>query len=231
MDPDLAAMRRKERPVRKWYAVDPRTGAVSALAERPKPPAKRPTAAEGKIAALPVLLKSSTVTLKEEDTTQTLHPIWLATATKGGRSRALLAPDGEGGFILPDGSAALYRSGGSLYAVPLVRVNKETWRKALQETTMTNAKQIGLGLMMYAQDYDEAFPPASDAVNDVILPYIKSKAVFNSPLTDAPGFVYTQNGNTLGSIDKPAETVIGYLPGPGGHAVIYADGHVTWQPD
>jgi hypothetical protein len=43
--------------------------------------------------------------------------------------------------------------------------------------------------------------------------------------------VYTFGGGSLASIDAPAETIIGYVTGPGGRAAIYADGHVKWQND
>jgi prepilin-type processing-associated H-X9-DG protein len=45
------------------------------------------------------------------------------------------------------------------------------------------------------------------------------------------GFVYTFKGGKLSDVDKPAETVLGYIEGPGGRAVAYLDGHVKWVPN
>jgi len=47
-------------------------------------------------------------------------------------------------------------------------------------------KQIGLGMMMYVQDYDETYPPScytnQDAYwMDIIQPYVKSTQVFQCP--------------------------------------------------
>ena len=44
-------------------------------------------------------------------------------------------------------------------------------------------------------------------------------------------FVYTYSGPTnLSKIEKPSETALGYIPSPGGRALIFADGHVKWEP-
>ena len=40
------------------------------------------------------------------------------------------------------------------------------------------------------------------------------------------GFTYLGDGAALASIDKPVETIIGSIGGPGGAAIIYADGHI-----
>jgi hypothetical protein len=87
---------------------------------------------------------------------------------------------------------------------------------------------------MYVQDYDETFPPAGDAVMNQLTPYVKNGDVFNvftSPGDSHPGFVYMLDGGTLGAIKNPATQELGYLPGPGGRAMIYVDGHVEWRSD
>ena len=43
------------------------------------------------------------------------------------------------------------------------------------------------------------------------------------------GFVYTYGGGALKDIDSPTTTETGYVNGPNGKAVIYADGHVKWR--
>jgi hypothetical protein len=40
--------------------------------------------------------------------------------------------------------------------------------------------QIGIGIALYGQDYDEKFPPAK-SWTDVVQPYLKETAIFNCP--------------------------------------------------
>jgi hypothetical protein len=50
-------------------------------------------------------------------------------------------------------------------------------------------KQIGLALLMYAQDYDEVLPPMENAatVKRLLLPYVRgNEALFVSPRTHEP---------------------------------------------
>ncbi len=50
-----------------------------------------------------------------------------------------------------------------------------------------NLKQIGLGFLQYVQDADEKFPPARVTPTigwaDVLQPYVKSRQLFNCPMT------------------------------------------------
>ena len=133
----------------------------------------------------------------------------------------------NGALLLPGASAILYRAGGALYAVPVLRMDKATFlearRRAQRMVLISNARQIGTGLMMYVQDYDEIYP-SGENFNDKVGPYIKNDSVFQN-------FVYTFGVRSLADIDNPAELIIGYVTGPGGRANIYADGHVKWQDD
>jgi hypothetical protein len=88
---------------------------------------------------------------------------------------------------------------------------------------LSKGKQLGLAAAMYAADYNENLP-GPDGITDKLFPYLKNGDMFN-------GFVWTFGGGPLSGIDKPAETETGYVTGPGGRAVIFADGHVTWRPD
>src|SRR5262245_31487456 len=49
----------------------------------------------------------------------------------------------------------------AILAAILFPVFAQARPKARQATCLSNLKQIGLGVMMYAQDYDEAYPSAS----------------------------------------------------------------------
>jgi hypothetical protein len=173
--------------------------------------------------------------LKEEATSQPVHPLWLESATKSEQPRALVSADSEWAKLAPDAGAVLFGAHGAAWVAPLTRMPREQWLAqvwtAQREVAVSNARQIGLGLLMYVQDYDQTFPPAGSAVVDQLRPYVKNREVFNSPGQDTPGFVYLYSGNTLGNVKEPASTIVGFLPGPGGRAMIYADGHVRWQSD
>ena len=66
-------------------------------------------------------------------------------------------------------------------------------------------------------------------MRDAAGPYLKNPSVFENPGTGDNGFVYSYGGPTgLAQITSPATTQLGYVSGPGGRAIIWADGHVTW---
>lgn len=153
------------------------------------------------------------------------------------KNRVLLAADAKAVALLPDASAVFYSvRGGSLFAVPLTKVNRAEMlamrRAADKATTMRNAKQVGTGMIMYAMDYDEIFPHDTAGVPTSVQLYLKNDKVFQNPTTGKNGFTYLlASGQSLAKIDKPAETRLGYIQGPGGRAIIFTDGHVVWEDD
>ncbi len=141
--------------------------------------------------------------------------------------------DAHGARLLADGSAVLYRDrSGALYVRPIVRVNTsafvEARKAALRTQSLSNAKQIALGILMYGQDYDEMYPPSGGATQSQISPYLKNEDLFKNTLTGQPAFTYV-GGGSMAAIEEVAKTPIGYLAGPGGRVIIYADGHVKWE--
>ena len=89
---------------------------------------------------------------------------------------------------------------------------------------MSNAKQAALALIMFANDTDDTYPSQDVDLRGKLGPYLKDPSLLDK-------FTYTFAGGSANSIDRPAETQIGYVSGPGGRAVAYADGHVKWIPD
>ena len=80
----------------------------------------------------------------------------------------------------------------AILAAILFPVFAQARSKARQASSASNLKQLGLGMMMYVQDFDERFPFAGwrslpdDASHDwqnSIAPYIKNKAVYYDPGT------------------------------------------------
>lgn len=114
----------------------------------------------------------------------------------------------------------------------------------------SNLKQLGLALMMYAQDYDDRLPPAQ-RWTEVLYPYVKNESVFKCPA--APelecGYAYNRvlSMKLMRQVQSPAEAVslfdstIGKKnvadngaswPSPGRHDggsnCAFMDGHVKW---
>jgi hypothetical protein len=134
----------------------------------------------------------------------------------------------------PEGTVLAYLSQGHLYTARLkVRPPKADEKpdlgipldeKELQSALLNNAKQIGLGIMMYAQDYDENFPDAA-GFEKAIEPYVKSMDVFRSPNGGALSYEYYPQPNTS-QIEKPAETVLFRIHTSYDWEIeLYADGH------
>lgn len=242
-----------------FAAIDVATNAVTPLGKQRPPIARAAPKPDGE--ALPVRIVAATQQARRETTAQTLRSVWLEASDPqaSGEPRALVTPDCDRGnltgarnsepsgpghsplntahsaLLLADASAVLYKSGDVLFAVPIRRFPKagfvDARRAAQQAATLANAKQIGTALMMYAQDYDEVLPGANPAIADQVSPYLSRRDSFDNPATGAPGFVYIHAGGLFSNVMDPAKTQLGYLGGPNGRAIIFADGHVEWKPD
>src|SRR6184192_1344804 len=96
----------------------------------------------------------------------------------------------------------------AILAAILFPVFAQAREKARQTACLSNLKQVGTGLMMYAQDYDETLPAQPNEVPKFwldtagtnwcrgVLPYIKSRQVYICPsagremYTGASGIYY-----------------------------------------
>lgn len=117
---------------------------------------------------------------------------------------------------------------------PVFAQAREAARKA---SCTSNLKQQGIGITMYAQDFDETLPQGSRTMSDGTVwrwmhqtfPYVKNAEVYHCPSStfywDASVFTgnagsygynaYFLNNGALGAIPKPAETVV-VVDTPGG---------------
>lgn len=93
-----------------------------------------------------------------------------------------------------------------------------------QPAATRNPASVGVKAAPKSADNDDNLPLAGDSLRDTLFPYTKSASVF-------PGFVYSLNGGAMKDIKDPATTMMGYIPGQGGYAVVYADGHVQWKTE
>lgn len=128
-------------------------------------------------------------------------------------------------------------------------------RLAAQKTAcLSNVKQLGIGHLMYASDFDDRNAPA-EGWNRSIMPYVKAEQTFTCPLLkEEGGSGYAMNqalggfdGKKLKAVDQTIllfesrDTTLGAtggegdlcLPGrhSGSNAIGYADGHVKSVPD
>lgn len=93
----------------------------------------------------------------------------------------------------------------SILAAILFPVFARARENARKAACMSNLKQIGLGVMMYTQDYDETFPAAEMMNNptamwyQVIDPYVKSKQVFVCPTAGKTSFSGSYGWNLMGT--------------------------------
>ena len=126
--------------------------------------------------------------------------------------------------------------------------------RAKRDISVSNLKQLALGIIQYTQDHDEIMPDA-DKWCDEILPYVKTEAIFRDPSAPAGekwSYAYNRalSHVSLYQIVAPAQAVMLFestagvknasdtgqsVPVPGRHLggtdYAQADGHVKWERD
>jgi len=149
---------------------------------------------------------------------------------KGGKEgeSGVVSTDGVRGELSPTREAVAYVSQGSLMVRLLATMPRSAYDQARAAAERTEAlskgKQLGVALMMFAGDMDDMLPSQDVDLRSKLGPYTKNSSLFEN-------FTYTYSGGSASAIGSPAETELGYVTGPGGRAVIFADGHVKWRPD
>jgi hypothetical protein len=165
--------------------------------------------------------------VKRDGVDATVSLLWLESGSPGEAPRALLCADGDWGHVAPTLDSVVWSARGATWCAPIVKLSLAQFRElrdqARRTALLSNGKQVALSVLMFAQDHDEVLP-GPDGLLDKLMPYVKNQSVF-------AGLVYTFAGGKLGDVKAPAETVLGYIPGPGGKTEIYVDGHVVWKKD
>ena len=207
-------------PLPSFATVNPATSAIVYSEKEPEKFKEVPVAPSSSRLSL----RETTAKIQEGKTAHTVHPVWLESKGKKSVTRALLTANGRVGSISPNGKNALYFSQGAAWIVALRPTPRAEYAAMARLTLLSNARQAGLALSMYLQDYDEIFPPSDDNFVEIVNLYLLNREVLE-------GLTYSRPGNGLADIDKPAETIMGTVSGPGGQVVVYADGHAKWIPD
>ena len=130
----------------------------------------------------------------------------------------------------------------AILAAILFPVFAKAREKARQTSCLSNVKQIGLAMMMYAEDYDERYMVVNHSSGydwfPPLYPYVKNRQIFRCPsykaLASEPETDYVLNGlfahgTSMAQIDTPAGQIsiaeraagvseTGYHPWPDGSA-------------
>jgi len=103
----------------------------------------------------------------------------------------------------------------SIIAAILFPAFAKAREKARQAACISNEKQLSLGILMYAQDNDEALPPSQTSIGtkwpDIVDPYVKNAQVRLCP-SDSFDKMYSYGVNELNFVDLtepvPAQVLI-----------------------
>jgi prepilin-type N-terminal cleavage/methylation domain-containing protein/prepilin-type processing-associated H-X9-DG protein len=110
----------------------------------------------------------------------------------------------------------------AILAAILFPVFAKAREKARQTVCLSNLKQIGLGMLMYSQDYDDAIPDGDRFNNrwwyDLIQPYVRNTQIFVCPSYTGvdrgyginkcmlcPHWCAHTSPKSLGAVKRPAE--------------------------
>ncbi len=112
----------------------------------------------------------------------------------------------------------------AILAAILFPVFARAREKARAVSCLSNIKQLGLGIMMYCQDYDEFFPFNGPHGGDItqkwwsgrIYPYVKNQQLYRCPSRKTMVIGYSINwrisgwssGLEMAQLEYPAETII-----------------------
>lgn len=152
--------------------------------------------------------------------------LWLL-ASPGVRSELRLSKEADSAEMNDKRDKILFRAHGAVFQCDLTPVNLDAAAKALGEhaksQAISMAKQAGTAMHIYSSDYDGLMPLSGASAWDALFPYMKSAKILDS-------VVWTNvTGQNLSKISNSGSYEIGFVPGPGGNAVIYADGSVGWS--
>jgi hypothetical protein len=98
--------------------------------------------------------------------------------------------------------------------------------------SLSNLKQVDLGIMMFANDYNDSTPDMHDEATfqRMVIPYVKNKSVFTDPVDNRLFQLNDKLSHVdLSKLKHPDATILifGSANDTGGRFVGYADGHAT----
>ncbi|MFN3729028.1 MAG: hypothetical protein ACK4XJ_04880 [Fimbriimonadaceae bacterium] len=203
---------------RETVEIEPGSGAVLNYAG-PAVPSGTAVAKDG---PLRVVMAPNPVRFQDEPAP--LVAAWLQSRGDQRFHSALIASSAFRAELSPTGQAVFYVSAEGAFMRPFVEIPAEALAAIERTEILSQAKQVGTALHIYAADNGDKFPPDGSDLS-VLDPYLRNRAV-------REGFVYTYRGpRELTQLQNPSQTEVGYIEGPGGRAVVYADSSVRWRPN
>lgn len=138
-----------------------------------------------------------------------------------------------------------FRKGNGKWGIDYAKLQERTFNRARgsarKAVCMSNLKQIGLALHMYAQDYDEKFP---DDISALCPNYIANAKIFKCPSDKTISEIKEMKPGTRisyvyikGLTEKDSQdSMIAYDASPDNHDgegrnVLFLDGHVKWYDE
>lgn len=206
------------------YTLDPRTFQLHPVTTAP--PLFKDTLPKKAPQSLQV--KTSTAAVREKETSFDLRALWLEHAAGGPESRTLICADCSEGRVMAGGEILVYRSRGSLWAVPLIKttpsVLQAQQKQFLKSIALSNAESLAYNLVGYVTRNRDGKFPAPHEIFEVLPHPIKE-----DPSVLYKDFLYTFPGGKIPEGQKPESVQIGRYQSPVGHVLIFADGHVEWR--
>jgi hypothetical protein len=206
-------------PKRQWAEIDKRNGALVPTKLSPSPHLN--VSSDLQITAAPIEVKVGS--------SQAVRVRALATsseAVKGVETQsALLTADGGQAAISAGNTAVAFTVQGVAMVRPLVAIPRDAFLQVREASArsqiLSRAKQVVTAMIMYGADNNNQWP-ANANWQDAADSYLKNRSLFE-------GFNYTFAGGALPAGSDPSKFSIGFASGPGGRAVVYADGSVRWE--
>lgn len=125
-------------------------------------------------------------------------------------------------------TAVAFQTQGVILVRPIATVPLAMFESAKVEAEksklMTQAKELVKGFGYYAQDHHDTLPGPGGNWKSEVQPYMLHAGLLE-------GFVLAFEGGVVSSVEKPGETVLGYVYGRNGRVAAYLDGNVRWIPN
>ncbi|MEQ1821395.1 MAG: hypothetical protein ABL949_02695 [Fimbriimonadaceae bacterium] len=139
---------------------------------------------------------------------------------------ALIAADCSRAIGSPDRKSIAYITQGHAFVRPIIEVTDEQLEDLLEKREakrlLSQVKQVGIGWMIYGSDSDNVLPGSTEKTSEMIMPYLKNEKLLQ-------GFAYSFGGGDISKVEDPTKTVLGYVQGKYGRAVVYLDSHARWE--
>lgn len=196
------------------YSFDPKSGEFSK--------AERPYGAPQRLLSL----SASSMPIQIPGIKESSRAALLMGDQKSEFPQALIAADCLQAMGSPDKKSIAYITQGHAFVRPVMEITDEQLENLLEkkeaQRLMSQVKQVGTGWAIYGSDNDDILPGSGEKTNEMIMPYLKNEKLLQ-------GFAYTYGGGDSSKVADPAKTVLGYVQGKYGRAVVYLDTHARWE--